>query len=227
MSEGNGTPPNRGGVAGATRGGVVNISRGGVVTGKSGGMDPKQAIEITKKQLEAKRQLNELRKQKITMAKFAEFANDNNSRLLQFSVRIESMYLTLCNMFPGFEKEAKEAEGRILHWRQLVHEMENSGMNLKQMRDKMVEWNSDKKNPTINATCFRPDFIEKTFNVQNPDATLTAEEKAQLMFELGFVEEYIKSRVGTDMAPAPLEAEEGAKEAQDDPSEGAGEPLVS
>lgn len=217
---GNGAPPTRGGVAGASRGGGMTVR--GNLSGPPK-MPAQLSGELAKKQLEAKRKLNQLAKQRMTVGDFSKYATDVNSRMISFSVRIEAMILTLNRMFPEFDKTYRDSEFRILQWRELVQEIENSGMSLKDFRDKVITWNADNNNPNINITCFRPEFVKKTFSVENPDATLEIEEKMKFMYDLGFSQEYIESKIGTKVASDPSEAEGSQEKGQDDPSEGSPE----
>lgn len=204
----------------ADRSGMSGMTRGGKPSQKTPVKESNKKLNesMVRQQLEAKKKLSDMAKKKVTRAELAGFLQDHDMKMLNISIRVEAMFLSLVRLDPGFKEILNDSVRRIQLWRGVVDEIQNGALNLKDILDKVTAWNADENNPAIDASVLKRDFVFKVFSAENPDASITVEERVKLMVDLGIMEQFIDKNTGS-IRPKPVETAEDTKEAADGVSE--------
>lgn len=200
----------------ADRSGVPGMTRGaGKPTSPVKKGNAELGRQIARQQLEAKKKLSDMAKKKVTRAELASFLQDHDMKMLRQSIRLEAIYLSLVRLDPQFKEILDDSMRRIQLWRGVVEEVQAGNLSLKEIRDKILAWNADENNPAIDASILRRDFVFKVFSSENPDATLTAEERVKFLVDLGILEQFIDQTTGS-IRPKATETAEDTKEGQEE-----------
>jgi hypothetical protein len=175
-----------------------------------------------KKEISRKRKSFKVANSPVKVMDFANFIQGEQRRLMMLSGRIESFLIAVSivsdqvgdesfirEFCERFKAAIPEANDIWLKWREIVHSFTEAEINLVDMRKAVNDWNSNRVNPRINRQCFDAHWILWKFGLQNPDATLTVEEKKEFALSLGYAEPEAEAMVaGSFPKPGAEEQEE-------------------
>jgi len=182
----------------ATRGGESPMTRGGSVTNDRSvsdlrkSVDPEKSRDLKREQKSAQFALRHQLSKKPTWEEIGPVLKELDTKMLSVHARTEAIFLTLRRINPDFSSIFNDSLRRIRSWRETVNKIIYT-VNLSEIRDIIVAWNADSENPPISGDCFPEDWSVGKFTRENPDATISTQEKRELMTSLRYSVQFINN----------------------------------